>query len=173
MGCGISKVHDEIVIKGAGCIFTNGKLILAGYQPYKKVPVISGIGGSCNSGEDYIDTAHRELLEELFGFEGDLTNLIMLVKNTVSSSKYITDGPYINLVYNFDDLSAILVLLNKQSAHSKFYDKFPQCIEDLLLKRKLIQGAEIQHLILLPVIQNLPIADEFIKDIRVLVYKVN
>jgi hypothetical protein len=173
MGCGNSKVRDEIVdkpvIKGAGCIFTNGKLILAGYQPYKKVPVISGIGGSCNSGEHYVDTAHRELLEELFGFEGDLTNLVMLVKNTVSSSKYITNGPYINLVYNFDDLSAILVLLNMQSTQSKFYDKFPQCIEDLLLKRKLILGAEIRHLILLPVLQNLPIADEFIKDITLLV----
>jgi 8-oxo-dGTP pyrophosphatase MutT (NUDIX family) len=53
---------------GAGCIFTDGNLILAGYQP--KGPYISGIGGSSFDGEEPIVTAMREVMEELLGISG-------------------------------------------------------------------------------------------------------
>lgn len=191
MGCVSSKVKDNLddgPIKGAGCIFTNNKLILAGYQPYKKQPIISGIGGSCNKGEHYIDTALREMLEEIFGFEGDLTNLLMVIKTNLAPSKQIRNGNYISIIYSFDDLLSIIAILNMQFIKSKFYDNFPQNIEDILLKRKLIPGEEIQQLLLLPILQlehgskrrmrrpavvaplinTLPIADDFIKDIHIL-----
>lgn len=191
MGCVSSKIKDNLddgAIKGAGCIFTNYKLILAGYQPYKKRPIISGIGGSCNKGENYIDTAIREMLEEIFGFEGDLTNLLVLIKTNVVPTKQIRNGDYISIIYSFDDLLSIISILNTGFLTSKFYDIFPQNIEDILLKRKLIAGEEIQQLLLLPIlhleqglkggdrrptvvaplINTLPIADDFIKDIHIL-----
>lgn len=162
MGCNFSKGGKN----GAGCIFTNGKLILAGYQPYKKVPVISGIGGSCNIDEDYIETAHRELLEELFGFDGDLSEIMSSIENFVKPSRNLIQGDYVNLVYSFDDLVSILNFLYRLQIMSKFYDEFPQTVEDLLLKRKLIPGSEIQHLVLLPVIPAMALAKEFTEDIK-------
>jgi len=181
MGCISSKLNQNLEdgVKGAGCIFTNYKLILAGYQPYKKRPIISGIGGSCTNGEDYVDTAIREMLEEIFGLDGDLTNLLVIIKTKLPLSKQIRNGAYISIVYSFDDLLSIISILNNHFITSKFYDIFPQNIEDVLLKRKLIAGEEIQQLLLLPIlhldktataslINTLPIANDFIKDIHIL-----
>ena len=50
----------------AGVLFTNGHIALAGYHPYKLQ--LSGLGGKRNPEDiDPLDTAFRELLEELFG----------------------------------------------------------------------------------------------------------
>ena len=55
--------------RAAGSVFTDSKIILAGYQPRKKKPFISGIGGKREEGESYMDTAIRETVEELFEFK--------------------------------------------------------------------------------------------------------
>ena len=128
------------------------------------------------------------MLEEIFGLEGDLTNFIVLIKTKLPPSKQIRNGPYISIVYSFDDLLSIISILDNHYTSSKFYDNFPQNIEDILLKRKLIPGEEIQQLLLLPIlhldqglkrkqrrpavvsplIKSLPVANDFIKDIHIL-----
>ena len=61
-----SKKEVRPINSSAGCFFTDGKLYLAGYQPKKKNPYITGIGGHVELGEDEFEAAFRELIEELF-----------------------------------------------------------------------------------------------------------
>ena len=55
--------EDESNFMGAGCIFTNGTHVLAGFQPNKKSPAISGFGGKRHGTETFTQTALRETLE--------------------------------------------------------------------------------------------------------------
>jgi len=56
----------------AGMLFTNDKVILAGYQrkwwDKKETKFLSGFGGSQEGNESYLRTAIRETLEELYEF---------------------------------------------------------------------------------------------------------
>jgi hypothetical protein len=67
--------QTQFTCEAAGIVFTNGTHILAGYQPRKKNPHISGLGGSKQKDESYMQTAWRETLEELF----ELKDILFLV----------------------------------------------------------------------------------------------
>ena len=168
MGVIFSKGKKSIY--GAGCIFTDGSLILAGYQPTKKTPIISGIGGKRDEDEYYFETAHRELLEEVFGIKEGHQNLSTHIERMIKPVRTLYVGNYVNLVYTFKDLEYILILIHSLSMKSEFYDEFPQNLQDLIFKRKTVHGAEIQQLVILPVAK-FTVADEFNKDIRMLLAK--
>lgn len=165
---GIHKSYERLVnnelididYTAAGSVFTDGRLILAGYQPLKRSPTISGIGGKKEEGEAYIETAIRETIEELFEVSDIPKSLIADIK-TVTPQRIIQNGKYIMIVYNFADLEEILKIVKKHKISSPIYDKMPVNLMDLLFNRKLIYSnpdpfwkPEISHLSLLPVVNH-------------------
>ena len=165
---GIHKSYERLVnnelididYTAAGSVFTDGRLILAGYQPLKRSPTISGIGGKKEEGEAYIETAIRETIEELFEVSDIPKSLIADIK-TVTPQRIIQNGKYIMIVYNFADLEEILKIVKKHKISSPIYDKMPVNLMDLLFNRKLMYSnpdpfwkPEISHLSLLPVVNH-------------------
>jgi len=150
----------------AGCIFTDGYVVLAGYQP--KGPYISGIGGTCLEGEESIKTAMRETIEELLNFTPHDTVLKSLVK--LQYSKKLLNGNYTIFVYSFKDLEHILDILHKFKYKSPIYDSFPESIEELIFDRQLA-NIEVTHLCILPLKADLKIDKNFITDFSLLVEK--
>jgi len=137
--------------KAAGCLFTDGNYVLAGVQ--RKNRCISGFGGVRIDGETYIQTALRELVEELFEIH-DLNPTAYEELALVVVSKTLFDNGYINLVYSFKDLELFLRILEKYEAcvNSKMYIAFPLSINELIFGRSPLESSEISYLALLPII---------------------
>jgi len=151
----------------AGCIFTNGKHVLAGYQGFKRQAFISGIGGRREQNETYIHTALRELIEELFEIDPE-SKLIQLLSERIEPKSVNFQGRYILVEYTFDDLTVILNYLHVHSySNSALYTTFPTTISELILNRKIYNG-EIKYLALLPFEKNIHIDPLFISDINLL-----
>jgi hypothetical protein len=138
--------------EAAGVIFADVTTVLAGYQPKKKTPGITGIGGKRQAGEHYIQTAHRECLEELFDWSKVGADFLNKMATTITPLHVISDDGYVNLVYTFDDLLKILKLVKKAGLKSHLYTERPASIEDLVLKRKPANSSEIQGLCLIPLV---------------------
>lgn len=166
---------NEDKYKGAGCVFTDGKLILAGYQPRKKRPFISGIGGKKEEDETYRRNALRETLEELFEFTSIPEKLFEELM-TITPDKIIQNGTYIIVVYTFEDLVTMLQITSKYKLTTALYDMAPLTLMELLFNRKLInETPEISHLALLPLVEHdkmTPYVDPyFIEDMPILISK--
>ena len=144
----------------AGCIFTNGTHILGGYQPNKQAPCISGIGGKREECEEFVQTAMREMLEEMFGIYArpDFVTAVM----TIPYDRLLISGDYVSLIYSFSSLEKILTELVRLEATSSMYNEMPLCLNDLILKR-LPTKSEISHLCLLPVVKH-PRGTPFIEN---------
>ena len=159
--------------KSAGVVFTDGNSILAGYQPNKKIPGITGIGGKREAEETYIQTALRECCEELFGCTYVPPSLINELMTTTEPSNTLYDGYYVNLIYTFKDLLKILDIAKKINLWSPLYTKIPTTLDDLILQRKYSEISEIQGLCILPLAyysdKHPIIHNEFRRDIKELV----
>lgn len=163
---------------GAGCLFTDGKLVLAGYQPFKEVPCISGLGGTKKEGETVFQTAMRETIEELFEIKDISVVFLEYIKRQLPG-KYIRNNNYIFIVYNFKQLERLLMILKNQGKKSYLYTYFPTTLNELLFKREIIHKTdsshvlpEISHLCLLPAVNHLhttPLVDNyFITDLQLI-----
>jgi hypothetical protein len=154
-------VTDPEKFKAAGVAFTNGQHVLAGYQPHKKHPSISGIGGSREPAESYMQTALRECVEELFE-PTSIPNALLPKLAQIAPQKVIQSGSYINAIYSFKDLKAMLTAMKHVGLRSPLYEKFPKNLTELIMNRipaNALSGklsgektAEISHLALLPVV---------------------
>lgn len=152
-------VTDADAFKAAGVAFTNGRHVLAGYQPHKKHPSISGIGGSKEKGESYMETALRECVEELFEPIGIPKSLFSKLA-TIAPQKVIQSGSYINVIYTFDDLDIMLKQMKRAGLISPLYIAFPKNLQELIMNRIPAaslgpeKAVEISHLALLPVVEH-------------------
>ena len=147
----------------AGTLFTNKKVILAGYQP--KLGSISGIGGMKEEGEKYKQTAIRETVEELFHIKKVPKKLIKAVIKTVEIEKVVKNGSYKILIYNFRSLKKILKIIKAHDIQSPLYKKIPTSLSKLLLKRKCNPKSEIRQLVVLPFEKAIKINKYLINDI--------
>jgi hypothetical protein len=148
----------------AGCLFVNGTHALAGYQPGKMVPCISGIGGKReNADNGVMETALREMLEEVLGIYDSARFMVAL-----AGVEYITmirGQNYVNIVYSFLALEKILGLVQGAGGQSPYYKTFPLKLHDLIFSRE-AAGAEIVHFAVLPLVPDLPWVDPyFVKDL--------
>ena len=156
--------------KAAGVVFTDGQLILAGYQPLKATPFISGIGGSKDEGETYKETALREMVEELFETSVPPALLAELKKcASHSPRKVLRSHSYVRLVYTFEDLVDMLAVMKKH-IKSPLYATFPLTLMELLFQRRDKGKSEISHLCLLPVVKHESgtpfVVPYFVKEMR-------
>lgn len=139
---------------GAGCVFTDGKHILCGYQPHKKKPGITGIGGHKEGEETYLQTAYRETIEELF----HLTNttipigLIDRLIITMRPKKIKMKKGYVMVFFDFTDLQQFLKICKKTGLRSPLYTRLPKTLLEVIQMRGCDQKAEISMLCLLPVV---------------------
>ena len=137
--------------QAAGVLFTDGAQVLAGFQPLKEAPTISGFGG-CREGKETIrETAFRELLEELFEPEPtfNIKPLIRVLKERYKKDPIIRKSSYRFLVLPFRELTAILALVKAIGLSSQVYTTIPTTIADLIKKRKPLPTSEISTLMLL------------------------
>jgi hypothetical protein len=168
------KVHvdhnflDNESYKAAGTVFTDGRVFLAGHQPHKRIPMISGIGGKREDGEKPMYTAVRETLEELFEFKNIPKAFIEEVIECVHPKRILKNGSYILIEYNFDDLVEILHLVKRGRMSSPLYKKIPDSLINLILTRIVDNNSEITHLALLPLVPQLKIDKNVIDDIPII-----
>lgn len=148
----------------AGVFFTNGSLVLGGYQPHKKHPCISGIGGNKNEDETYIHTALRECIEELFEIK-TIPKKLFTKLQSISPKTIMQSDKYINIVYSFDDLELFLKHMKSYGLNSPVYTIFPKSVQELILNRIVTKSSEISHLVLLPLLPTININSYFLADI--------
>ena len=151
--CFCKKADDEYT--ASGVVFTNGVHILAGYQPNKKKPCISGIGGRKKPGETYFETAIRELVEELFEIYTIPQELLQDIREQMLPKKIIRTEGYVNHVYTFSDLQTLLILMKKHSMESELYKEMPSNISELVFNRTIVKKqVEISHICILPLVKH-------------------
>ena len=153
--------------KAAGCVFTDGKYILAGYQPKRSEYNISGFGGSRLYGETYMQTALRETLEEFFEVDPPrhlIDDIEQLLKPTAT---HINDT-YVLVQYTFEDLIKLLGYSKSACKHTDLYDIFPESLNDLIFNRNHTPRSEVHQLCLLPFKSNIKIGKDFKKDITLI-----
>ena len=153
--------------RAAGVLFTNGRIALAGYHPYKMH--LSGLGGKRNS-EDAgpFETAFREVLEELFGVHPVPSALMKELRDVFFfPDTILCDNHYMNYIYSFEALTHFLYICNRAGIRCPFYKTFPETVEALVLHRIPVEGVEITHLALVPVVKLVPSFDPyFINDLQ-------
>jgi hypothetical protein len=149
---------------GAGCLFTDGIRVLAGFQPTKKHKGITGLGGWSNENEHWLQTAHREVIEELFSTAVVPQKLLDAMAELVPAQTFC-ESDYVTVVYTFKDLERILALAKWHGVGTYIYPSFPKTIGALLLQRQTSKVAEVQTLCLLPLAE-CSLAPEFMADIK-------
>ncbi len=139
---------------GAGCVFTDGKHILCGYQPHKKKPGITGIGGHKEGEETYLQTAYRETIEELFHVTNTTipVGLIDTLIRTLRPKKIKMKKGYVLVTFDFTDLQLLLKLCKKAGLRSPLYRRLPKNLLETIQLRDSNPKAEISSLCLLPVV---------------------
>ena len=158
---------------GAGCLFFNDQFFLAGYQPRKQKPCISGLGGKREGEEDLFTAALRETIEELFELQTVPVEWIQSIQQRIQHRGVVKNGDYFSVLYSFDDLQEILCFLDSQHCVSPLYEEFPLHLLSLLFNRKQVSPPpEISHLLLLPLVLHATehhfVSPYFLKDIRML-----
>ena len=152
--------------KGAGCLFTNGTHVLAGYQPNKKVPIISGIGGTRLPSEtNPLDTAIRETIEELFDIKSVDADTIRDIKSEMYVKKTFVNGSYHVFVYSFIDLECMLYIMRMNGASSPIYRSLPKTLSDLIFRRAAFDSSEIRELCVLP-LECTTLCKSFVNDLK-------
>jgi hypothetical protein len=157
-----TDVESPNSFKAAGVVFTDGTHVLAGYQPKKKSPFISGIGGGRDEGETYIMTAVREMIEELYEVtdiaKKTYVSIYKEIVERVLPNKIVQSETYIMLLYTFKDLEQILKIAKRNGLKSPLYESMPLTLMDLIFKRKFTYAdgkqPEISHFALLPVVRH-------------------
>ena len=138
----------------AGIIFTDERHILGGFQPHKKNPFISGIGGMKEPGETYMITAIRETLEELFDLQNIPEVLLNELNQKLKNKPIMQNDKYISIICTFEDLQIIFNLLKEYKIRSRLYDEIPNNLHDLIFKRNIHTDSEIAQLSILPLVNH-------------------
>jgi len=157
--------------QGAGILFLEGPVALAGIQKHRQVlkgsvePRLSGFGGRKEAQDiDWIHTAFRETIEELFGIEDVSVSLVQLLRAKVPYRASFKAGEYWVLQSSFEDLKTLLTLVAKH-IQSPLYSKMPLTLEELITRRSPQSISEIGALALIPV--SSPYVDvNFSEDLR-------
>lgn len=164
-----TKVTSSTLInfKAAGCVFTDGKYILAGYQPKRSEYNISGFGGSRLDGETYMQTALRETLEEFFEVDPP-RHLIDDIEQLLKPTATHINETYVLVQYTFEDLIKVLAYSKSACKHTDVYDVFPESLNDLIFNRNHTPRSEVHQLCLLPFKSNIKIGKDFKRDITLI-----
>ncbi len=146
-------------IRAAGAFFANDTHVLAGYQPHKSPPFISGIGGIRMSGESILHCALRETVEELLEIQHVPEELLRRLTHKLPERPVIRHQGFAMILYTFADLEVLLRTVSSFGLGSALYeDGVPHCLMDLLFHRRIPEDTdaqpEISQLCLLPLVRH-------------------
>lgn len=152
MGDEVNGGDDEEDYIGAGCVFTNGRYILLGFQ--SRNYLMSGIGGKRKEGEDTVQTAFREVIEEIFGITGVTEECIEKCKNRIIPVGAFSRDKYHIYVLTFEHIFDIVNVLNETGCEgaSPYFDVLPSRMDELLFNRNAHSGNEVPYLSLIPLV---------------------
>ena len=160
--------------RGAGILFVEGPLALAGIQKERNMGptdtgILSGLGGRREADDiDWCHTAWREVLEEIYNESLIPTGLIIALraKIPVRQDPTCTNG-YVMFRLTFEDLELALRTCAKPKyrLHSNLYKVMPLNLRELLMNRMPLSNTEIGALALLPIVRPVRIAEEFLEDL--------
>ena len=128
-------------------------------QTYKSGRIkISGFGGKREAGENWIQTALRETVEEFFHVSlssvQDPAAFYNDLKRSIAPSRILFQNKesfkYLTIVFGFAELARFLRVCKRHLKTSPVYPTFPTSIPSALMSRRAVGGAEIFHLILWP-----------------------
>lgn len=145
-------------------IFTDGSVVLCGWEPRKRRPGLYGIGGKAEDaadGRDYRLTAVRETIEELYGAtpSARLVETVAAALCGDAGRATMVDGDYLMIRCSFRDLQRLLGLVAaaRPAVFSPLYPtRLPRSLEELLFARCSAVATEVAQLCLLPVAQQVP-----------------
>jgi len=129
----------------AGILFQYDTKFLSGWNP--SLGAWSGFGGKRRGTETSIQTAVREVVEELFQVNPDIDDIDVLGE-LLSPFDFEQNGDYVVFFMNVSSLFQISVFLEKKGYRSPLYSSFPTNVVDLVEERKLPEGNtyEVTHL---------------------------
>ena len=153
---------------GAGILFTEGPVALAGVQKHYKnnETILSGFGGRREpSDQDWVHTAFRETVEELYNTTSVPLKLIHNLRRQIVSLKppIYTSG-YVVIQLNFTDLRTFLKICRTHLL-CEIYKHMPTTLDDLILKRCPSSSSEIGALALIPVAKAITVDPDFLNDL--------
>lgn len=164
-----SSVNLE-TFTSAGVFFTNNIHVLVGEQTDMQSTALSGIGGKKEYGESYMDTALREMVEELFDNMHIPKELIKKLKKLYKPQMVFQVHTYISVVYSFNDLESMLCTIAESGLKSRVYETMPLGINALIENRILTFDSEIKNITVLSIsLKDLPfkpIHSNFIYDVQ-------
>jgi hypothetical protein len=153
----LRRVHSTVdcslfpEFAAAGVLFTDDRHVLAGYQPNKLNPGITGIGGARIGSETFMITALRECIEELFDVEVVPLKIIEKIQKYTTPTDYFMNKQYVTVIYSFHNLETILYLVGKYLISSPVYSSHPYTLVDLIFNRRHKLTSEIQSFALIPI----------------------
>ena len=157
--------------QGAGILFLEGPVALAGIQKHRQVvkgsvePRLSGFGGRREDQDiDWVHTAFRETIEELFGVDGVSVSLVQLLRSKVPYRASFKTGEYWVLQSTFEDLKTLLLIASKH-LQSPLYSRMPLTLEELITRRHPQSISEIGALALIPVAKTITVDPDFLNDL--------
>ena len=129
----------------AGILFQHEAKFLSGWNP--SLGAWSGFGGKRRGIEYSIQTAIREVVEELFQVNPSADD-IRVLEEILSPFDFEQNGDYVVFFMNVSSLFQISVFLEKKGYRSPLYSLFPTNVVDLVEKRILPEGNtyEVTHL---------------------------
>ena len=132
----------------AGILFQHETKFLSGWNP--SLGAWSGFGGKRRGTETSIQTAVREVVEELFQVNPEINDIDVL-EELLSPFDFEQNGDYVVFFMNVSSLFQISLFLEKKGYRSPLYDSFPTTVTDFIEKRKIPEQHEyeISHLCLL------------------------
>lgn len=170
----IESPPNSIPYSAAGILFCNDTHVLAGYQPHKQTPCMTGIGGSREDGEVALYTAWREATEELLDCQNVPAKFIDECIQKFVPTEQFSRGDYICYAYSFTTLEEFLRLAKRHRIVSAVYTTHPTTLLELLFTRKNSSTAEVASLCYLPFLRQvngpLFVHEEFSMDMEQLAF---
>ncbi len=146
--------EGKVDFLGAGCMFVNHRYVLAGItkQWGESQAEIDGFGGKRKGNETWKQCAFRETVEEFFGVEKVKKELLGALERVMIPQKALwsDESKYVTLVYDIEQLGVFLRVCARSLKKVPLYHCCPRTVEDLMLCRKLSDGAEVSHILLWP-----------------------
>ena len=126
---------------GAGIMFTNSLTALVGYKVVNGEWLLSGFGGKKEGGEEYYETAIREVFEELY--EVPVTcEMIKYVADRLKVTRVINNNRYVLIICDYDQLNKFMLAAIRFTLDSPIYPVLPYSSSSLVGTRNKAYLAE-------------------------------